>query len=91
MIAQYIQRNPNGDTFYFKDKKMKVLHRDDGPAVILASGVEKYFMNGAQFTEREHYFLVNTKPIIVGDRQYTPEEAGIIIGKFINFGLNRNQ
>lgn len=36
----------NGITRYYKDAKRKVLHREDGPAVICANGNQHYYLNG---------------------------------------------
>jgi hypothetical protein len=33
MKPQYIYINEEGDKFFFKDKKMTKLHREDGPAI----------------------------------------------------------
>lgn len=43
---QYIKKNIIG-TFYFKDKEMTILHREDGPAAeYLEDGTKAWFING---------------------------------------------
>ena len=36
----------NGNTMYYKDAAMKVLHREDGPAVVRADGTKEWYLNG---------------------------------------------
>ena len=51
MRTQYILKNENG-TFYYSDKKMKKLHREDGPAVEWADGKNKdWYLNGKRHRE----------------------------------------
>ena len=51
MRTQYILKNKNG-TFYYSDKKMKKLHREDGPAVEWADGKNKdWYLNGKRHRE----------------------------------------
>ena len=45
MRTQYILKNENG-TFYYSDKKMTKLHREDGPAVERVSGDKYWWLNG---------------------------------------------
>ena len=45
MRTQYILKNESG-TFYYSDKKMTKLHREDGPAVELADGSKHWYLNG---------------------------------------------
>ena len=50
MTTQYILKNDNG-TFYFKDKEMNILHREDGPAVEGANGSKYWCLNGKRHRE----------------------------------------
>ena len=45
MKAQYIGINSFG-TYYYSDKEMTKLHREDGPAVELADGSKIWSLNG---------------------------------------------
>lgn len=46
MKAQYIKIAESGDKFYYSDREMKILHREDGPAREHASGVKSWWLNG---------------------------------------------
>jgi len=41
----YIKETELGK-FYYKDKKMTILHREDGPAAEYSYGVQEYWLNG---------------------------------------------
>lgn len=43
MTPQYIAINPNGSTYYFKDKKMTKIHREDGPAIEFKDGSKYWY------------------------------------------------
>jgi hypothetical protein len=45
MTTQYILKNNDG-TFYYKDREMRVLHREDGPAAEWANGSKYWYLNG---------------------------------------------
>jgi hypothetical protein len=45
MTPQYIEINSDGDKFYFKDKAMTILHREDAPAVEYANGGKGWYLN----------------------------------------------
>ena len=46
MTPQYIEINELGSKFYYKDKEMKILHREDGPAVEWWDGSKEWYLNG---------------------------------------------
>ena len=47
MKTQYILKNESGTgTFYYSDKKMKKLHREDGPAEEYSDGTKYWYLNG---------------------------------------------
>jgi hypothetical protein len=50
-MAQYIEITNIGNKFYYKDKKMTKLHREDGPAVEYASGAKFWFRDGKRHRE----------------------------------------
>ena len=43
--------NDDGDKFYYKDKKMNIRHREDGPAVERADGDKVWYLNGERHRE----------------------------------------
>ena len=45
-MAQYIKIDSNGNKFWYKDREMKVRHREDGPAVEYADGDKEWWLNG---------------------------------------------
>ena len=49
--AQYININKVGDKFYHSDRKMNILHREDGPAVKWAGGYKAWYINGKRHRE----------------------------------------
>ena len=46
MKTQYIKINEVGDTFYYSDKEMNILHREDGPTIEWADGSKSWHLNG---------------------------------------------
>jgi hypothetical protein len=46
MTPQYIEITEHGSKFYYKNKKMTILHREDGPAVECADGSKVWCFNG---------------------------------------------
>jgi len=45
MTPQYILINKNGSKYYYKDKEMTILHREDGPAIEYADGYKGWYLN----------------------------------------------
>jgi hypothetical protein len=45
MTPQYILINKNGSKYYYKDKEMTILHREDGPAVEYPNGYKGWYLN----------------------------------------------
>lgn len=45
MKSQYIEIKENGDKYYYSDKEMTVLHREDGPAYDGATGTKHWYIN----------------------------------------------
>ena len=50
MKTQYIKKN-NVGTFYYSDKTMTNLHREDGPAVESSNGTKSWYLNGQRHRE----------------------------------------
>lgn len=46
MTPQYIEITENGSKFYYKDKQMNILHREDGPAISYKDGDKLWYLNG---------------------------------------------
>jgi hypothetical protein len=46
MTPQYIRINDLGNKFYYKDKELTILHREDGPACEYANGDKYWCFNG---------------------------------------------
>ena len=76
MTPQSIEIDKYGDKFYHKDKEMKILHREDGPAAECSNGDKYWFLNGERHREdgpaieysdgRKFWYLNNV--------EYTEEE-----------------
>ena len=45
MAPQYIEINTLGNKFYYKDKEMTILHREDGPAIEYDNGTKYWCIN----------------------------------------------
>ena len=45
-MAQYIFIDDYNNKFYFKDKEMRIFHREDGPAVEYQTGSKVWYKNG---------------------------------------------
>jgi hypothetical protein len=46
MTPQYIEITSTGSKFYFKDKAMTILHREDGLAAEYSDGSKEWWLNG---------------------------------------------
>jgi hypothetical protein len=46
MTPQYIEITSTGSKFYYKDKEMQILHREDGPAFEGYDGSKEWRING---------------------------------------------
>ncbi len=46
MTPQYTEINKHGDKLYYSDKQMKILHREDGPAIEWEYGDIHWYLNG---------------------------------------------
>jgi hypothetical protein len=51
MTPQYIEINKYGSKFYYKDRKMTIFHREDGPACEGADGYKSWYLNGKRHRE----------------------------------------
>src|SRR6056300_848066 len=48
---QFIHISKDGDKFYYSDRKMTILHREDGPAIDYANGDKSWFLDGKRHRE----------------------------------------
>jgi hypothetical protein len=51
MTPQYIEITSNGSKYYYKDKSMTTLHREDGPAFEGNGGSKAWYINGKNHRE----------------------------------------
>jgi hypothetical protein len=51
MTPQYIEINSYGSKFYYNDKAMTILHREDGPAIEWVDGYKEWRINGKRHRE----------------------------------------
>jgi hypothetical protein len=51
MTPQYIHINEFGSKYYYKDKEMKIPHREDGPAYEGYKGTKAWYLNGVRHRE----------------------------------------
>ena len=83
MKEQYIKTNKNGSKFYYSDKKMTCLHREDGPATEYASGTKEWFINGELHREDGPAIdWFGYKEYWVDGKEYTEEEFNEIMKTF---------
>src|SRR5210317_206471 len=50
---QFIHIDEGGNKFYYKDRKMTIRHREDGPAFEGTDGCKGWFINGKRLTQEE--------------------------------------
>ena len=50
-MEQFIYVSSGGTKFYYKDREMKIQHREDGPAIEWASSHKEWWVNGLRVTE----------------------------------------
>tara|TARA_R110001632_G_scaffold84726_2_gene186623 strand:+ start:417 stop:680 length:264 start_codon:yes stop_codon:yes gene_type:complete len=76
MKEQYITIDEHGDKFYYSDKEMTVLHREDGPAVEYSDGSKAWYINGLLHREDgPAYEDVNgTKRWFINGKKLTEDE-----------------
>ena len=88
MTTQYIIKNEDG-IFYYKDKEMSILHREDGPAVEYADGGKYWYLNGklhredgpaAEWANGTKYWYLNGKEVTESEhKKLTKKEPTITI------------
>ena len=88
METQYIRKDHSG-TFYYKDKNMTILHREDGPAIEWASGSKEWYLNGkphrvngpaVEYANGAKYWFLNGKEVSEEEhKKLTSKEPTILI------------
>lgn len=51
MKEQFIHIEEDGNKYYYSDREMKNLHREDGPAVERVNGDKQWYINGKRHRE----------------------------------------
>ena len=67
MKEQYIRISMHGNKYYFSDREMKNLHREDGPAIEWSGGYKSWFLNNEQLSEAEHARLTAKEIVLTLD------------------------
>ena len=75
MIEYTVKVYESGDKFWYLNGKR---HREDGPAIELASGTKKWFLNGKELSEEEwkkkikktHTIIIDGNEIELSDESY---------------------
>jgi beta-lactamase superfamily II metal-dependent hydrolase len=68
---QYIIKEAEVTTYY-KDRKMSIIHREDGPAMEFTNGKKYWYFNGDEVSE-DTFKVLKEKPktISIGGRVFT--------------------
>jgi hypothetical protein len=77
MTPQYIDEV--GNKYFYKNIEMKILHREDGPAVEWWDGRKSWYLNGEKLTEAE--FLKRTAKEVVLTMDEIAAKFGIEVSK----------
>ena len=54
----YVTVDVDGTTYWYKDAKCKILHRENGPAIEYSDGDKAWYINGEELTEAEFKLAV---------------------------------
>jgi hypothetical protein len=79
MTPQYIKISSHGNKFYYKDKEMQILHREDGPAYEGSTGSKAWYLNDEELTEQE--FLLKTAKEVVLTMDEIAAKFGVDVSK----------
>lgn len=84
MQPQYITIDEWGSKYYYRDKKMTVPHREDGPAVEYANGAKSWYLGDyGRLSEKEHAKLTKKVPTInINGKEFTVDELNSLIEIF---------
>ena len=77
MTPQYIDEV--GNKYFYKNIEMKILHREDGPAVEWWDGRKSWYLNGEKLTEQE--FLKRTAKETILTMDEIAAKFGIEVSK----------
>ena len=86
MTPQYIRIDKDNNKYYYKDKAMTILHREDGPALEYADISKSWFPNGkawyldgVYFTEQN--FLLKTAKETILSMDEIAAKFGVEVSK----------
>jgi hypothetical protein len=71
---QYVLIDELGTKYYYRDRKMTICHREDGPAVEWVDGTKSWWIEGRRVSEEEfnkRTKFVLGKTVIVDGVEYT--------------------
>ena len=73
---QFIHITESGNKFYYSDRDMTILHREDGPAVEWYDGSKSWFLNGKRHREDGPAYedVRGTKAWFLNGEELTEEE-----------------
>jgi len=77
MTPQYIDEV--GNKYFYKNIEMKILQREDGPAVEWWDGRKSWYLNGEKLTEQE--FLKRTAKEVVLTMNEIADKFGVDVSK----------
>jgi hypothetical protein len=76
MKEQFIHIDEYGCKYYYSNRKMKIFHREDGPAVEDVTGYKSWFINGKYHREDGPAveYADGSKSWYINDKRFTEEE-----------------
>ena len=99
MKAQYIKIDESGNTHYYSDREMKILHREDGPAYVGSLGSKSWWVNGRLHREdgpaaiwhngRKSWYLNDERVSEAEHKQLTAKEIVLTMDQIAaKFGIS---
>jgi hypothetical protein len=91
MNPVYIEIDKFGDKYFYKDKKMTIFHREDGPAIECSNGDKAWFINGSLHREDGPAieYACAAKVWYLDGVKYTEEEFKMKTAKKIVLTMNQ--
>ena len=75
---QFIHIDTAGNKLYYSDREMKILHREDGPAVEWSDGFKWWYLNGYGLTEEKFNARMNPVELTLEE---IAEKFGVSVDK----------
>ena len=102
MKAQHIEIDENGHKFYYSDREMQILHREDGPAIEWFNGSKSWWVNGRLHREdgpaaiwhngRKSWYLNDERVSEAEHKQLTAKETVLTMDEIATkFGISVEQ